>query len=243
VIAAAAPLLTVRGLHAYIGTSHILHGVEFDAAPGAVTMLVGRNGVGKTTTLRSIIGLAKASGSVSFLGQEILGLPSHLVARRGIGYVPEDRDVFHGLSVRENLQLAERRGMEPRYDLVHDVFPELRQRARQQAGSLSGGQQQMLSVARVLLNETPLLLIDEPTKGLAPRLVTELVVVLERIAQASTIVMVEQNLAVARRLATTVLVMDHGQIVASGSPDEILADDERVRAYLGVGHDRGEAAD
>jgi branched-chain amino acid transport system ATP-binding protein len=231
----AAPILRLDGVNAYIGTSQILHGVSFDARVNEVTMLIGRNGVGKTTTLRAIMGLTRASGTIVLQGESIRGLQPYVIARKGIGYVPEDRDVFHGLTVRENLQLAERTGSEPRYDLVYEVFPEMKQRAKQSAGSLSGGQQQMLAVARVLLNDTPLLLIDEPTKGLAPRVVTELVLVLERIAAVSTMVVVEQNLAVARRLASRVLVMDRGSIVARGTPEEILVDDTSARRYLGVG--------
>lgn len=233
------PLLRVQSLDAYVGSSRILTDVTFDALPGKITMLIGRNGVGKTTTLRSIMGLTRSQGSILFAGREISGLKPHTIARMGIGYVPEDRDVFHGLTVKENLQLAERRGVTPRYDFVYEVFPEMKKRERQMAGTLSGGQQQMLSVARVLLNDSALLLIDEPTKGLAPRIVTELVVVLERAAEVATIVMVEQNLAVARRLASTVLVMDRGTIIARGAADDILADDERVRSYLGVGHASG----
>lgn len=233
------PVLRVQGLSAFIGTSRILTDVSLEAPQGKITMLIGRNGVGKTTTLRSIMGLNKPAGSITFGKEEIAGLKPHEIAQMGIGYVPEDRDVFHGLTVRENLQLAERRKTSPRYDFVYEVFPEMKKREKQLAGTLSGGQQQMLSVARVLLNDSPLLLIDEPTKGLAPRIVAELVVVLERAAEVSTIVMVEQNLAVVRRLAQHVLVMDRGRIVAEGSAEELLRDPEKVHGYLGVGRAGG----
>ncbi len=231
---AAEPILELRGVHAYLGSSHILQGVDFDVPAGKVTMLLGRNGVGKTTTLRSILGLGPRSGSVRFQGKELTAMPPHKIVRLGIGYVPEDRDVFHGLTVAENLRLAERPGMRPRYELVYDLFPELQQRARQAAGTLSGGQQQMVSVGRALLNDSPLLLIDEPTKGLAPKVVTDLVVVLERVAEVSTVLMVEQNLAVAERLADNVVVMDHGSIIASGPADELMSDREAMQSYLGV---------
>jgi branched-chain amino acid transport system ATP-binding protein len=230
-----APILTLDNVNAFVGTSRILQGVSFMAEPGKVTMIIGRNGVGKTTTLRSIMGLNKSRGAIRFLGEDISGLAPHHVAQRGIGYVPEDRDVFHGLTVEENLRLAERPGQTPRYDLVFQVFPELKQRAKQAAGTLSGGQQQMVSVGRVLLNETALLLIDEPTKGLAPRIVSELTEVLEQVASTTTIVMVEQNIGVVRRLADKLLVMDRGMIVAEGDAGEILSDEDRVRGYLGVG--------
>lgn len=235
------PVLETVDLHARLGTSHILQGVTFAVAPGRVTVLLGRNGVGKTTTLRSILGLNARTGSVRFLGEELVGLAPHRIVQRGIGYIPENRDVFHGLTVQENLRLAERRGMKPRYELVFDLFPELQQRYRQTAGTLSGGQQQMVSVARALLNDTPLLLIDEPTKGLAPRVVTEFVVALERVAEYATVLLVEQNMAAAQRLADDVLVMDHGQIIASGSAKELMADREAMQSYLGVTRANGGA--
>ena len=156
----------------HLGESHILQGISFDVPSGGVTAVLGRNGVGKTTTLRALLGLvSRTRGAVELEGDDVTRLSTHAVVRRGVGYVPEDRDVFAGLTVEENLRLAERGG-DPRYDLVYDLFPELRQRGAQRAGSLSGGQQQMVAIARALLNENRVLLVDEPTKGLAPLLVT-----------------------------------------------------------------------
>ncbi|HEY3542402.1 MAG TPA: ATP-binding cassette domain-containing protein, partial [Gaiellaceae bacterium] len=165
-------LLRVRDLHVYLGQSHVLQGVSFDVPEGGVTALLGRNGVGKTTTLRAVLGLVPRRGSVVFAGTAIERETTHGIVRRGLGYVPEDRDVFAGLSVEENLRLAERNGS-ARYDLVYDLFPELRDRARQRAGTLSGGQQQMVAIALALRNPNRLLLIDEPTKGLAPARVSD----------------------------------------------------------------------
>ena len=162
-------LLAVRDLDVHIGESHILHGVSFDVRAGGITGLLGRNGVGKTTTLRGILGLVPRRGSVRLGDTELVGLSVHAVVRQGVGYVPEDRDVFAGLTVTENLRLAERQGSVLRYDLVYELFPELKVRGAQRAGTLSGGQQQMVALARALLNaDNRILLIDEPTKGLAP---------------------------------------------------------------------------
>jgi branched-chain amino acid transport system ATP-binding protein len=232
-IESAPPLLSVDDVHVYLGQSHVLQGVAFDVADGGVTALLGRNGVGKTTTIRAILGLVGRRGRIVYGGDEIQSLATHKIVRRDIGYVPEDRDVFSGLTVEENLKLAER-SAEPRYDLVHDLFPELRERASQRAGTLSGGQQQMLAIGRALLNDNRLLLVDEPTKGLAPRLVTEVAVVLERVAELATVLLVEQNLGVVRRLARDVVVLDQGRVVHQGSATAFLAQPELVRRHLSV---------
>ena len=208
----------------------MLQGVSFDVPEGGVTALLGRNGVGKTTTLRLLLGLVPRRGSVTLKAEELVRLPTHAIVRRGIGYVPEDRDVFAGLTVEENLRLAVRNGA-ARYDLVYDLFPELRERGRQRAGTLSGGQQQRVAIARALLNENPVLLVDEPTKGL---LVTEVAAALERAAELATILLVEQNLAVVQRLAQQVVVLDGGRVVHTGPAAELLADPARVRELLGV---------
>ena len=226
-------LLEVRDLHVYLGQSHVLQGVSFDVPDGGVTALLGRNGVGKTTTLRALMGLVQPRGRVALAGEDVTKLKTHAIVRRGVGYVPEDRDVFAGLTVEENLRLAERNGS-PRYDLVFELFPELRQRARQRAGTLSGGQQQMVAIARALLNENRLLLVDEPTKGLAPLLVTEVARVLERAGETETILLVEQNLGVVQRLARDVIVLDQGRVVHTGPAQELLGEPERVRRFLGV---------
>jgi branched-chain amino acid transport system ATP-binding protein len=227
-------LLSVSDLHVYLGESHILQGVDFEVADGGVTAILGRNGVGKTTTLRALMGLAERSGSVVYDGSEIAATPTHRIVRRGVGYVPEDRDVFAGLTVEENLRLAER-DEEPRYDLVHDLFPELKQRAKQPAGTLSGGQQQMVAIARALLNDNRLLLVDEPTKGLAPLLVAEVARVLERVAELTTVVLVEQNLGVVQRVARHAVVIDTGRVVHAGPARDLLADQALVHRLLGVG--------
>jgi branched-chain amino acid transport system ATP-binding protein len=227
-------LVAVHDLHVHLGESHVLQGVEFAVEEGGVTALLGRNGVGKTTTIRALLGLVpRTRGRVVIGGRDTTGVPTHRIVQGGVGYVPEDRDVFAGLTVEENLRLAER-SPEPRYALVHELFPELRERARQKAGTLSGGQQQMVAIARALLNENAVLLVDEPTKGLAPLLVTDVAHALERAAELQTIVLVEQNLAVVQRLAKHVVVLDGGRVVHSGPAQELLSDPVRTRELLGV---------
>lgn len=227
------PLIRVDDLHVYLGESHVLQGVSFDVPEGGVTALLGRNGVGKTTTLRAMLGLVPGRGTVTLAGEELTRLPTHQIVRRGIGYVPEDREVFAGLTVDENLRISERNGV-ARYELVYELFPELRERGGQKAGTLSGGQQQMVAIARALLNDNPVLLVDEPTKGLAPLLVTEVAAALERAAELATVLLVEQNLAVVARVARQVVVLDGGRVVHAGPAGELLGDPERVRALLGV---------
>jgi branched-chain amino acid transport system ATP-binding protein len=229
-----AGLVEVRDLHVRLGQSHILQGIEFDVAEGGVTALLGRNGVGKTTTLRALLGLVERSGEVRYDGVDITGLATHRIVRRGVGYVPEDRDVFSALTVDENLRLAERDG-DARYDLVYELFPELKERGRQAAGTLSGGQQQMVAIARALLNDNRLLLVDEPTKGLSPLLVTEVARVLERVSELATVLLVEQNLGVVARVAQGAVVLDTGRVVHIGPAKELLDDRAMVHRMLGVG--------
>jgi branched-chain amino acid transport system ATP-binding protein len=231
-------LIAVNDLHVYLGESHVLQGVSFEVPEGGVTALLGRNGVGKTTTLRAMMGLVPRRGSVTLApkgkqSEELNRLRTHQIVRHGIGYVPEDRDVFAGLTVDENLRLAERNG-NPRYELVYELFPELKTRGGQKAGTLSGGQQQMVAIARALLNDNPVLLVDEPTKGLAPLLVTEVAAALERAAELATVLLVEQNLAVVARVAQQVVVLDGGRVVHTGGAKELLGDPERIRELLGV---------
>ncbi len=240
--------IELAGVRADIAGSHILQGVDLRVPTGGVTALLGRNGVGKTTTLRALLGLQPAAGTIRVLGHDVRGWPTHKIVRLGVGYVPEDRDIFSALTVRENLRLAEagaradvktdaqavtETGTGPRYEQVYELFPELRQRSRQLAGTLSGGQQQMLAIGRVLLHHRPLLLVDEPSKGLAPRYVSEMAEALERASEASTILMVEQNVHVVRRLASRMAVLDHGRVVHAGDAAE-LDDEELVRRLLGV---------
>jgi branched-chain amino acid transport system ATP-binding protein len=227
-------LLAVRDLHVHLGESHVLQGIEFDVTEGGVTALLGRNGVGKTTTLRALMGLVDRRGTITLAGEDIASAPTHKIVRRGVGYAPEDRDVFAALTVEQNLRLAER-DAEPRYDLVYDLFPELKQRGRQRAGTLSGGQQQMVAIARALLNGNRVLLVDEPTKGLAPLLVTEVARVLERVSQLTTVLLVEQNLGVVARVARDCVVLDTGRVVHVGPAKELLADKPMVHRMLGVG--------
>jgi branched-chain amino acid transport system ATP-binding protein len=234
-------LLEIRDLHVHLGGSHVLQGIAFDVPQGGITALLGRNGVGKTTTLRAVLGLVPRRGSVRLAGDGIEREATHEIVRRGLGYVPEDRDVFAGLTVEENLRLAERNG-NARYDLVHDLFPELKQRARQRAGTLSGGQQQMVAIGRALLNPNRLLLIDEPTKGLAPALVADVARVLERVAETETALLVEQNLGVVRRLARSIVVLDTGRVVHVGTAAD-LDDEALVHRLLGVGHADGRRLD
>jgi branched-chain amino acid transport system ATP-binding protein len=227
-------LLAVSDLHVHLGESHVLQGVSFDVAEGGVTALLGRNGVGKTTTLRALMGLVDRHGAIRLSGDDIASAATHKIVRRGVGYVPEDRDVFAGLTVEENLRLAER-DPQPRYDLVFELFPELKQRAKQLAGTLSGGQQQMVAIARALLNDNRVLLVDEPTKGLAPLLVTEVALVLERVSELTTVLLVEQNLGVVARVARDAVVLDTGRVVHVGPAAELLADRPMIHRMLGVG--------
>jgi branched-chain amino acid transport system ATP-binding protein len=227
-------LIAVEDLHVHLGESHVLQGVSFAVAEGGVTALLGRNGVGKTTTLRALLGLVPSRGAIRLDGAPIAGVPTHRIVRRGVGYVPEDRDVFSALTVDENLRLAERDG-EPRYDLVYDLFPELRVRGKQLAGTLSGGQQQMLAIGRALLNGNRVLLVDEPSKGLAPLLVTEMARVLERVSELTTVLLVEQNLGVVRSLAGDAIVLDTGRVVHTGRADELLEDTALLHRLLAVG--------
>ena len=228
-------LLEVHDLDVYIGESHILQGVSFDVRRGGITGLLGRNGVGKTTTLRGILGLVPRTGSVKLAGEETTRLAVHEIVRRGVGYVPEDRDVFAGLTVDENLRLAERAGATLRYDLVYELFPELKTRGAQKAGTLSGGQQQMVALGRALLNaDNQILLVDEPTKGLAPLVVRHVVEALRRAAEVTTILLVEQNLSVAHKLVRDVIVLDQGQVSFTGDVDALMDDPALARKHLGL---------
>ncbi len=232
--ASSAPVLRVHGLSARIGQQQVVEHVSLEVRGRGVTALLGRNGVGKTSTIKAVLGLIERDGVVELDGDRIDALPTHQIVQRGVGYVPEDREVFGSLTVAENLRLAER-DPNPRRDLVADLFPDIIARAHQAAGTLSGGQQQMVALARALLNENRLLLVDEPTKGLAPKLVHEVADALERAAEVVPILLVEQNLAVVRRLATDVVVMSGGHVVHTGDARELLDDEQRVVALLGVG--------
>jgi branched-chain amino acid transport system ATP-binding protein len=228
-------LLAVRDLSVSLGDSAIVHGVSLDVRAGGITALLGRNGAGKTTLLRGMLGLISRTGSVQLAGEELASLPAHDVIRRGIGYVPENRDVFGSLTVAENLRLAERPGATLRYATVYELFPELRERAAQRAGTLSGGQQQMVAIARALLNaENRLMLVDEPTKGLSPLMVKRVADALTVASRETTILLVEQNLSVANALAHDAIVIDQGRVTFTGNVHDLTGDRELARRYLGI---------
>ena len=224
--------LEVKDLHVTINGSHILQGVNFFVPENKVTALLGRNGVGKSTTLKAIMGLNPGTGNIKFGGTEIVALPTHKIVRLGLGYVPEDREIFASLTVKENLSLAAR-DEQPNYEMVYSLFPELLTRTSQRAGTLSGGQQQMVAISRALLNKNKILLIDEPTKGLAPKLVTEVAKSLAHVADQSTMLIVEQNLALVKAIAQNIIVMDQGKVVFEGGPEN-LQDESFVKSMLGV---------
>ena len=224
--------ITLNDLNVFLSGSHVLQGVSFEVPSNKVTALLGRNGVGKTTTLRAIMGLIPSTGNISLFDKPINAMPTYKIAQSGIGYVPEDRDIFSTLTVAENLSLAVR-DADPNYDLVYSLFPELSQRGSQRAGTLSGGQQQMVAIARSLLNKNHIILIDEPTKGLAPKLVGEVAEALSRVASETTMLLVEQNLALVKSVAEHIVVMAQGKVIFQGEPNN-LKDDAFVHSMLGV---------
>ncbi len=228
-------LLELEGVHTYYAQSHILDGVDLTVETGEVVALLGRNGVGKTTTLRSILQLTPPrEGSIRFQGVELVGRDTYEVADAGIGWIPEDRRVFDRLTVAENIRAAvpTRDGVSQALDLAYDTFPILGERASQRAGDLSGGQQQMLAIARGLVGGNDLLLVDEPSEGLAPQIVTDVGEALLEVAQSVPVLLVEQKLGLALDLADRFYVMDHGQIVDQGTTDAVSVDDDRLRRYL-----------
>lgn len=226
-------ILTVSGLNARIAGQQVVEDVSFTVASTGVTALLGRNGVGKTSTLKGILGLIERKGEVAFAGERIERMRTHKIVQRGIGYVPEDREVFSELTVLDNLRLAERQS-NPRREFVDELFPDLVGRRTQLAGTLSGGQQQMLSLGRALINDNRLLLVDEPTKGLAPLIVQQVADVLAEAARTVPILLVEQNLTVVRQLAKDVIVLDGGRVVHTGDAQEFLGDEALVHKFLGV---------
>ncbi|QOC25291.1 ABC transporter ATP-binding protein [Microbacterium hominis] len=228
-----APILTVSHLSASIAGQQVVEDVSFQVPATGITAVLGRNGVGKTSTIRGILGLISRRGEVTLAGERIDTLPTYRIVQRGVGYVPEDREVFAALTVAENLALAER-DKNPRREFVAELFPDLVARRGQLAGTLSGGQQQMVSVARALLNENRILLVDEPTKGLAPKIVGEVAQALQEAAKIVPILLVEQNLDVVRRLADDAIVIAGGRVVHTGKAREILDDDALTTRLLGV---------
>lgn len=236
----ATPLLEVRDLHAGYGPTEVLHGLDFAIAPGTITALLGANGAGKTTTLRAICGMVRASGQVLFDGQPLAGKATEDIVRLGVAHVPDGRGTFTDLTTEENLRLGayarrDRSTLAEDYERMYRLFPILAERRHQQAGTLSGGQQQMLAVARALMLRPRLLLLDEPSFGLAPLVVKEIFEVMRDInrTQQVTILLVEQNAAMALRLADQAHLLETGRIVRSGAGKDLMDDDAVRRAYLG----------
>lgn len=233
-------LLEIKGLHAYYDKSHILHGVNFVLPEADIVALLGRNGSGRSTTLKAMMGIVPpAEGSVKLQGEELAGKGSHQIALRGLGYVPEERLVFPNLSVEENLQMGVQRGVEgaPRWSLedMFGYFPRLKERRNQRAGYMSGGEQQMLTICRSLLGNPLVLLVDEPTEGLAPMIVDVVTDVIRDIhAKGVGVMLVEQKMSMAMRVASRVLVMGHGEIVFDGSAEEMQGRDDIRREWLEV---------
>jgi branched-chain amino acid transport system ATP-binding protein len=236
------PLLKLEGVHTHIGRYHILQGVDLAVPRGGFTVLLGRNGAGKTTTLRTIMGLWRASrGSIHFAGNDVTARPTPQIAGAGIAYVPENMSIFAGLTVRENLVLAARSGEidRKRLEWIFSLFPALQRFFGLAAGALSGGQKQMLSIARALIEPRELILVDEPTKGLAPAIVSNMIRAFREVKNAgATVLLVEQNFAAARMLGDTVAVMDDGRIVHEGQMAELAADHALQHRFLGLHLDR-----
>jgi len=234
----ATPLLEVDDLHAYYGKSHILQGVTFRVGEGEIVSLLGRNGVGRSTTIKAIMGDVQPKGSIRFKGEEIVGLKPHQSARRGLGYVPETRDIFPGLTVRQNLMLGEKpgaRGISWTMSDVFRLFPRLEERADTPAGVLSGGEQKMLATCRTLMGNPDLIMIDEPTEGLSPMMVEHVGGLLEEIASRSVaILLVEQKLTIALKISDRLYVMGHGRIVYEGTPAALKAATEVRKQWLEV---------
>jgi len=232
-----APLLGVRGLHAWYGESHILHGVDFDVHAGEVVTLLGRNGAGKTTTLKSVMGIVtRRRGSVTFAGQELIGLPSNRIARLGLAFCPEERGIFASLNVEENLLLPPQvRPGGLSMDAIYALFPNLKERRRSQGTKLSGGEQQMLAIGRILRTGARLLLLDEPTEGLAPVIVQHIGATIRRLkVDGFTILLVEQNFRFAATVADRHYVMEHGRVVDQIPNAEMHAHMTKLHDYLGV---------
>jgi len=231
-------MLTVNDLHAYYGKSHILQGVNFTVGEGEIVALLGRNGVGRSTTIKAIIGEVAPEGSIAFQGTELVGKRSHEIARLGLGHVPENRDIFPTLTTRENLLLGQKgRKASGRWSIedMFELFPNLRERAEIEGGALSGGEQQMLTICRTLMGDPDLIMIDEPTEGLAPMLTDQVGRLLEEIAKRGvSILLVEQKLAIAMKISHRVYIMGHGQIVFEGTPAELQANRQVREEWLEV---------
>jgi len=231
-------MLAVRDLHAYYGKSHILQGVDLDVGVGEIVSILGRNGVGRSTTLKAIMADVPPQGSITFKGEPIAGLRPYEIARRGLGYVPEDRAIFPTLTVEQNLVLGIKSGRRAaRWSIAdtYELFPQLAERATTAAGVLSGGEQQMLTICRTLMGDPDLIMIDEPTEGLAPQMVERIGTLLQRIAERRiAILLVEQKLTIAMRISHRLYVMGHGRMVFQGTPDDLLRNEPVRRQWLEV---------
>ena len=233
-------MLDVKDLHAYYGKSHVLHGVHLHVGHGEIVSLLGRNGVGRSTTIKAIMGQVEAEGSVIFKNEQMLGLKAFQIAHKGLGYVPESRDIFPTLSVEQNLILG-MKGAKPsksaRWDLadMYRIFPRLEERAKVEAGMISGGEQQMLTLCRTLMGDPDLIMIDEPTEGLAPKIVELVAELFNEIAKRGiSILLVEQKLAIAMEISQRLYVMGHGRIVFEGTPQELRQDSKIRKEWLEV---------
>ena len=229
-------MLEVENLHAHYGKSHVLHGVNFTVGEGEVVSLLGRNGSGRSTTAKAIMGLVQAKGTVRWRGQSLLGKPPHEIARLGVGYVPENKDVFPRLTVHQNLMLGQK-GSATRtrwdFDDMNALFPRLRERQHVPAGVLSGGEQQMLTLCRTLMGEPALMLIDEPTEGLAPQVVEQVAAFLQILkGERMSMVLIDQKLSFALAISDRILVMGHGEVVFNGSPQAFDQHPEIRREWL-----------
>ena len=225
--------LVVQQLHAWYDKSHVLQGVDIRVSPGQTVAILGRNGAGKTTTLRSIMGLVRAEGTITLDGKSVIGLPTHEIARRGLALVPENRAIFTTLDVRENLSIAYRKASPWTPDAAAELFPSLGKRWKSPAGRLSGGEQQMLAIARALMANPRVLLLDEPTEGLAPVIVDQLVeLMLSLKARGLTILLVEQSIQVCRAVADTHAILDEGRVVWTGSTADLASSADVLARHL-----------
>ena len=231
-------MLTVKNLHAFYGKSHVLHGVSFDVQPGEIVALLGRNGSGRSTTAKAIMGLVDCQGSVSWKGEETLGKKAYQIAHLGIGYVPENRDIFPKLTVHQNLLLGQKgkgEGSRWSFEDMYTMFPRLLERQHTEAGVLSGGEQQMLTLCRTLMGDPELIIIDEPTEGLAPKIVALVGQYLQTLkAKGISVLLIEQKLTIAMAISDRALVMGHGSIVFHGTPDSLRADAYTRKEWLEV---------
>lgn len=231
-------MLTVKNLHAYYGKSHVLHGVSFDVQPGEIVALLGRNGSGRSTTAKAIMGLVDCQGSISWKNGEIVGKEAYQIAHLGLGYVPENRDIFPKLTVHQNLLLGQKgSGKASRWSFndMYTMFPRLLERQHTEAGVLSGGEQQMLTLCRTLMGDPDLIIIDEPTEGLAPKIVELVGQYLQTLkAKGISVLLIEQKLTIAMAISDRALVMGHGSIVFHGTPDSLRADAYTRKEWLEV---------